>query len=302
MKKRIPIYVNNWIFGNATLEEVVERVSKIGFDGIELVGEPALYKSERVNQLMKDFDLEVLSICGMYPGPEEDDLRLLSHPEEDEREKAIDYVKACVDLAKETGGRSVLVVPSLVGQPQVYTSKEEDIKYAIDSLQKAGEYAEKHQIMLTIEPINRYEVGLVNSVEDAIEMAKKIDNDYVRIMGDTFHMQIEEGDGIPNSIRRAGQYWFQHLHVADNTRQAPGMGTMPWREIIRALHDIDYEGGISCEPLPKGKAPYDARNGNIPKDKLDGDLKFGLDFLNREQEVVLEYFKGADIKADNNWS
>lgn len=289
MKERISVYVNNWIFGNATLEEVAERVSKIGFDGIELVGEPDIYKPSKVNRLMQDYGLEVISICGMHPGPEEGDLRALSHPEEKEREKAIDYVKACVDLAKETGGRSVLVVPSLVGQPEVFASKEEDIKYAIDSLQKAGEYAEEQQIILTIEPINRYEVGLINSIEDAIEMAKKIDNEYIRTMGDTFHMQIEEGDGIPNAIRRAGQYWFQHLHVADNTRQAPGMGNMPWREIIRALHDIDYQGGISCEPLPKGKAPYDARNGNIPREKLDSDLKYGLETLRREQEMVLEY-------------
>ncbi|HHV93519.1 MAG TPA: sugar phosphate isomerase/epimerase [Firmicutes bacterium] len=287
MAKQIGIYVNNWIFGNASLTDVVSRVSKIGFDGIELVGEPSVYSGAEVKKLVEDHGLKVISICGMHPGPEPGDLRLLSHPDAAEREKAVDYVKACVDLAVETGARSVLVVPSLVGQPEVLVSKEEDIKRAIESLQKAAVYAEEHKIILTIEPINRYEVGLVNSIEDALAMAKAVDNPYVRIMGDTFHMQIEEPDGIPNAIRRAGSYWFQHLHVADNTRQAPGLGNMPWREIIRALHDINYEGGISCEPLPKGKAPYDARSGNIPKEQLDRDLKLGLDFLRREQEIVL---------------
>ncbi len=287
MAKPLGIYVNNWIFGNASLAEVAVRASKLGFDGIELVGEPKLYQASEVNKLMQEHGLKVLSICGMHPGPEAGDLRLLSHPDASERQKAIDYVKSCVDLAKETGARSVLVVPSLVGQPEVLTSKEVDIQFAIESLQVAGEYAKTQQIILTIEPINRYEVGLVNSIDDAIEMAKAIDNEYVRIMGDTFHMQIEEADGIPNAIRRAGGYWFQHLHVADNTRQAPGMGDLPWREIIRALHDINYQGGISCEPLPKGKAPYDARDGNIPKEQLDGDLKLGLEYLRREQEIVL---------------
>ncbi|NLJ86013.1 MAG: sugar phosphate isomerase/epimerase [Firmicutes bacterium] len=287
MAKPLGIYVNNWIFGNASLAEVALRASRLGFDGIELVGEPKLYQASEVNKLMQEHGLKVLSICGMHPGPEAGDLRLLSHPDASERQKAIDYVKSCVDLAKETGARSVLVVPSLVGQPEVLTSKEVDIQFAIESLQVAGEYAKTQQIILTIEPINRYEVGLVNSIDDAIEMAKAIDNEYVRIMGDTFHMQIEEADGIPNAIRRAGGYWFQHLHVADNTRQAPGMGDLPWREIIRALHDINYQGGISCEPLPKGKAPYDARDGNIPKEQLDGDLKLGLEYLRREQEIVL---------------
>ena len=227
MAKPLGIYVNNWIFGNASLAEVAVRASKLGFDGIELVGEPKLYQASEVNKLMQEHGLKVLSICGMHPGPEAGDLRLLSHPDASERQKAIDYVKSCVDLAKETGARSVLVVPSLVGQPEVLTSKEVDIQFAIESLQVAGEYAKTQQIILTIEPINRYEVGLVNSIDDAIEMAKAIDNEYVRIMGDTFHMQIEEADGIPNAIRRAGGYWFQHLHVADNTRQAPGMVICP---------------------------------------------------------------------------
>jgi len=61
---------------------------------------------------------------------------------------------------------------------------------------------------------------------------------------------VKKGDGIPNAIRRAGHYWLQYLHAVDNTREAPGMGTMLWREILRALQGIEYEGGISLGPLP----------------------------------------------------
>jgi D-psicose/D-tagatose/L-ribulose 3-epimerase len=77
--------------------------------------------------------------------------------------------------------------------------------------------------------------------------------------------------------------------VADNTREAPGLGTMPWRDIIRALHDIDYEGGISLEPLPGGASPYDARGGTIPAEKLDGGLRIGLEHLRRMQEIIKAY-------------
>ena len=281
----IPISVNNWIFGNAELENVFKRASDIGFDGIELVGEPAIYEIDEINKLKDKYNLNITSICGMHPGPEEDDLRALSHFKAQEREKAVEYVKKCINLAEGVGARSVLIVPSLVGQPELFSSKEEDINHAISSIKKAAKYAERKGIILTIEPINRYEVGLINSVADAITMAKKIDSDYVKTMGDTFHMQIEEGDGIPNAIRRAGNY-LQHLHLADNTRQAPGMGTMPWREILRALYDINYPGSISLEPLPKGKAPYDARNGNIPAEQLDNELKLGYEYLKKEMKIV----------------
>jgi D-psicose/D-tagatose/L-ribulose 3-epimerase len=289
MKRAIGFFVNNWIFGATPLAEVVRRVAAIGFDGIELVGEPTEYRPAEVNRLVKDVGLRVQSICGMHPGPDSKDLRLFSHPDASERDKAVDYVKACVDLAKGVGARSVLVVPSLVGQPALLVSRQADLDAAVEPLRRASEYAGSQGILLTIEPINRYEVGLVNSVAEAIAFAKRVDHPACRVMGDTFHMQIEEGDGIPNAIRRAGKSWFQHLHAADNTREAPGLGTMPWREILRALYDIGYEGGVSLEPLPKGSSPYDARSGHISADKLDAELKTGLQHLRSMANLIQAY-------------
>jgi sugar phosphate isomerase/epimerase len=289
MERDIRFFVNNWIFGSVTLAEVARRAKAIGSDGIELVGEPAEYQVAEVNRIMADHGLRVQSICGMHPGLDPTDLRLFSHPDVREREKAVDYVKACVDLAKGVGARSVLVVPSLVGQPAPLVSREADLAVAVEPMHKAAEYAGAQGVLLTIEPINRYEVGLVFSVADAIDLAKRIDHPAMRVMGDSFHMQIEEGDGIPNAIRRAGHHWFQHMHVADNTREAPGLGTMPWREILRALHDIEFEGGMSLEPLPKGKAPYDARGGNIPAERLDNELRIGLKHLRETQELIRVY-------------
>jgi sugar phosphate isomerase/epimerase len=289
MQNPIRFCVNNWIFGAVALEQVVKRVAAIGFDGVELVGEPSIYQPAQVASLVADAGLKVFSICGMHPGPDPHDLRLLSHPDPAERRKGVDYVKACVDLASALEARSVLVVPSLVGQPTPLVSRQADLDAAVDPLRQAAEYAGSQGILLTIEPINRYEVGLIFSIDDAIQLARRVDHPACRIMGDTFHMQIEEGDGIPNAIRRAGGYWFQHLHAADNTREAPGMGTMPWREILRALHDIDFQGVISMEPLPKGSSPYDARDGSIPAAKLDLELRTGLDYLRRMQGMIASY-------------
>jgi len=289
VQKNIQFSVNNWIFGAAPLEQVIQRVAAIGFDGIELVGEPTLYQPTQVNRLAQEAGLRVFSICGMHPGPDPQDLRLLSHPEPRERQKGLDYVKACVDLASGLQARSVLVAVNLVGQPRVFVSRQADLDACVEPLRQAAEYAAAQDILLTIEPINRYEVSLVNSVADALQLVQRVDHPACRMMGDTFHMQIEEGDGIPNAIRRAGGYWFQHLHAADNTREAPGLGNMPWREILRALHDINYQGVISMEPLPKGSSPYDARDGHIPADKLDAELRVGLTFLRETQKLIAAY-------------
>src|ERR1700690_3351257 len=113
MERHITISVNNWIFGACNLREVARRAAAIGFDAIELVGEPTIYRAGEVRDILGDVGLHVQSICGMHPGPAPQDLRLFSHPEAREREKAVDYVKSCVDLAVGVGARSVLVVPSL---------------------------------------------------------------------------------------------------------------------------------------------------------------------------------------------
>lgn len=284
---RLGFYVNSWIFGSCPMEEVIDRVAALGYDGLEVVGEPKLFPASKFAPMMRDKGLKVTSICGMHPGPDPSDLRYLGHSNPKERQNAIDYVKACVDMAKGYGAPGVLVVAGQVGNPSFYAaSKEEDWKWCVDSLRKAGEYAQANQVYLTIEPINRYEVGLVYSISDALRMAREVGNPYVAIMGDTFHMQIEESDGIANAIRRAGGQMFRHLHAADNTREAPGRGTMPWREIVRALHDIEFKGGVSLEPLPKGASPYDARDGLIPKEALDSQLAYGLKFLRMMDELV----------------
>jgi len=93
MKKEIKFFVNTWIFGDVSLREVIQRVAPLEYDGIELVGEPKIYKAKEVNELIEGEGISLISICGMYPGPEKDDLRALSHYEEKERQKAIDYVK-----------------------------------------------------------------------------------------------------------------------------------------------------------------------------------------------------------------
>ncbi len=287
--KQIKFFVNSWIFGDCEIEKVFERVSRIGYDGVELVGEPDIYDGKSIVKLASDYGLKICSICGMFPGPEKDDLRALAHPEEKERKKAIEYIKRCVDMAVVLNARSVLVVPGLVGMPEFFVSKEIDFETTVNSIAEAAQYAENNNIYLTIEPINRYEVGLINSINEAMTMAKKIDNVFVKIMGDTFHMQIEEPDGIPQAIRRAGGQWLYHMHAADNTRQAPGRGTMDWRNILRSLYDIDYTGVVSLEPLPKGASPYDARKGKIPAEILDKELVFALNYLKLQESIIREH-------------
>ena len=67
MRKDFQISVNTWIFGAAPIAEVILRAKSIGFDGIELVGEPKIFRASEIKQMIDDAGLKVFSICGMHP-------------------------------------------------------------------------------------------------------------------------------------------------------------------------------------------------------------------------------------------
>ena len=50
------------------------------------------------------------------------------------------------------------------------------------------------------------------------------------------------GDALGAAGRRLG-----HLQVAENDRGTPGTGSLPWNDIARALHEIEYSGRVVIE-------------------------------------------------------
>lgn len=254
--------VSNWIYGEETLDVTLERLSRYGYDGIELMGEPGRYKVEEVYALCKKFGLKVLSIAGMYPWPTDE--RDLSNPSETVRSRAVQYLKDCCDFAARLEAGVIIVVPSAVGktlpvgeprsEEQWLEAYEKEWKLAVEAVGEAALYAERKGVVLAIEPINRYETFLVNTCEQGLKMIKEIGSPAVKLHLDVFHMNIEEKD-IPEAIRTASGM-LVNLHVADSNRTAVGEGHVDFRAVIDALLDIGYEGMLTLEPLPPVPDPY----------------------------------------------
>lgn len=254
--------ISNWIYGEEKLEVTFGRLSRFGYDGVELMGEPSQYDVEAVCALCKRLGLKVLSIAGMYPWPTEE--RDLSNPDPGVRSRAVQYLKDCCDFADKLGARIIIVVPSAVGKIQPAgnpRSEEEWLKayeqeweLAVESISEAAVYAEKSGVTLAIEPINRYETFLVNTCEQGLRMIKDINSPAVKLHLDVFHMNIEERDPA-GAIRCAGEM-LVNLHVADSNRTAVGEGHVDFHAIMQALLDIGYNAALTLEPLPPVPDPY----------------------------------------------
>jgi len=260
--------VSNWIYATEDLEKSLQRLAKYKYDAIELEGEPdkEKYEPKKVKKKLKKYGLKVSSIAGMYLWKEETK-RDLASSDKKIREQTIVYLFKCIDYAYLVGAKLVIVVPAAVSKLAPSLSKKEDWKNSVETVQEVAKYAEKKDILLAIEPINRYETYLVNSVQDALCYSLEVNSTHVKIMADTFHMNIEERD-IPEAIRIAGNNLI-NVHIADSNRCSVGRGHINFKALIKALKEINYQYALTLEPLPPVSDPYLVLEGGVSENIFD---------------------------------
>ncbi|TMV49514.1 sugar phosphate isomerase/epimerase [Paenibacillus mesophilus] len=244
-----------WIFGNEPMETSLQRLRRFGYDGVELAGEPAKLDFNKLQEQMKRHGLICTSICGIYTAE-----RDLSHPDPEVRRGAIQYVKDCVDMAQRLGASVVIVVPTPVGKNGPITARQDEWANVVRSLQEAGEYAHTKKIRLAIEALNRFETYLVNTLAAAKQLAEAVNVASVGVMADLFHMNIEERNHS-EALRDIAPY-LAHVHIADNTREAAGLGQTDFTEVFRTLIELGYRGNVTMEFLPRVSNPYKAAEQN----------------------------------------
>ena len=96
------------------------------------------------------------------------------------------------------------------------------------------------------------------------------------VMGDTFHMNIEEAS-IPDALR-AAKGLLDHVHLADSNRAVAGRGHTDFRPILRALLDIEYDGYLSFEVMAPSGDPMGIPAGAGPE-SFDADTKQAIEQL-----------------------
>jgi sugar phosphate isomerase/epimerase len=114
----------------------------------------------------------------------------------------------------------------------------------VDFLQLVGEVATVHAITVVIEPLNRKESNILNSVDEAVALAQRVNHPAIQVLADFYHMD-EEQEPLQHLL--AYKDWLAHIHVADTGRRAPGMGSYPYPEFVSLLDQAGYDGLVSIE-------------------------------------------------------
>ena len=222
---------------------LAQHVASLGFNTLEIcIEDTARVTPTKVRQAAEAAGIHIL-VCGAF-GPDRD----VSHEDAQRRQLGIEYLKRCIDIAAEVGSPIVSgPMYSATGKTRLLPDQEREQQrvWAAEGLRKAGEYAATHGVGLAIEPLNRFETDLINTVEQGLDLCQRIGLDNVGLLLDTFHMQIEE-KSTTNALRAAGSR-VRNFHACENDRGAPGTGQVAWDSVFAALHDIGYRGPIVIE-------------------------------------------------------
>ena len=125
--------------------------------------------------------------------------------------------------------------------------KERDLEVSIKNMKELAKVAEDCDVTLGMEVLNRFEGYMINTCEECKKYIDAVGSPRVKIMLDTFHMNIEE-DNMAAAVRSAGKD-LCHLHLGEQNRRVPGKGTIDWAALGQALRDINYQGAAVMEPF-----------------------------------------------------
>lgn len=224
--------------------DLVYKIKNMGFDIIEVpVENRSLIDWSKLKELVGELDLKV-TISGAF-GAERD----ISSQDSKIRANGLRYIQDCIGIAAFMGS-PVFGGPlySAVGKTRFISEeqKKRERDWCVNNLRSACKTAAENGVLLGLEPLNRFESDMVNTVDQALSILGEVDSHSLKIQLDTFHANIEEKN-IGASIRKIGKDRLCHIQGNESDRGTPGTGNLDWIGIKEALTDIEYDGAIVIE-------------------------------------------------------
>lgn len=239
--------VSTWLwtspFTTESIGVLFPKIAELGFDVVEIaVEDPSLIDIKILEEALKQYKLKAV-ICGAFGAS-----RDLTSEDVLLHKNSFTYIEACLDLCTAlNAGFFAGPMYSAVGKARMVSPEQRKKEWglAVKNLRIVCEMAASRGLQIALEPLNRFESDLINTVEDVLRLIHDIDHPAAQVMLDSFHMNIEEKD-IESAITAAGDKLI-HMQVSENYRGTPGTGQTRWDAYRKALQKIRYTGVVSIE-------------------------------------------------------
>lgn len=241
--------VQEQLLPGRSLQEKFVFAVDAGFDAIELRGKGDFQFANRLTELKRALADGVVmpTVCVDMP-------HFIGDFDPVRRKDAIQQLRSQLTVIGELGGIGV-ITPASWGQfsrrlpPfEPPRSPQEDREVLAEALVTLGEHAQRCGVLIMLEPLNRYEDHLVNTLAEA---ASYCSMDSIKVVGDTYHMNLEEDDPCRSLVEAAP--YLAHMQVSESNRNQPGTGHLDWAAQLSTLDAVGYDGYLALECRLRGE-------------------------------------------------
>jgi D-psicose/D-tagatose/L-ribulose 3-epimerase len=218
------------------------KIKRAGFDGVELPifqGTPDHFHT--VGRAIRDSGLRATAVT-VIPDAEHN----CASADPAIQSAGLDHLKWAIDCLAAAGGETLCgpfyqPLGVFTGDPPTKAERANVVSVHKD----AAAYAARHNIKLSVEPLNRFECYVLNTVADSADVVRQVNEPNYGLLYDTFHANIEEKDPVGVIAPNIAQ--INHVHFSENDRGTPGKGHVPWAATMKALKQSSYDGWCVIE-------------------------------------------------------
>ena len=222
---------------------LIQKAKALGFEVLDInVAHPEKFPTEVVKEKVKEVGIEVVTTIGLPTNSN------LIDPNPEIGRNGIETLKKLVDInvnigSSILGGVNYAAWGYLTGKPRT----EDEWVWSVESMHEIALYAKsKSDMIIAVEPVNRFETHFLNVAQDAVNYCKDVGTGNLKVLLDSFHM-IREEQNFAGAVETCGKEYLGYVHACENNRGIPGTGLVPWEELFAALRKIGYNGPLVIE-------------------------------------------------------
>lgn len=238
--------VNLILFGDTVTPAILKRFTQLrdmGFDGVEVpIFAPEKADPDRIRAAAEKAGLALTTSGALPPGTR------FYGKEAAPRRAAEKYIRESLRVVADLGAH-VFCGPlyKAVGDHDESLPFDRQRRETAQAMRPLAEEARSLGVTLALEPLNRFETGLLNTTEQGIAFCRAVGDAGIGLLLDTFHMHIEE-KSTPAAIEEAGQAGvLAHFHASENDRGTAGSGQVAWGAVAHALGVARYHSWVVLE-------------------------------------------------------
>ena len=227
---------------------IIPKAKELGFETIDIaVAHPESFPTKVVREKLKETDIEIVTTTTLN-----EKTNIIS-PDPGIRANGVKSLKLLIDInvelgSKILGGVNYAAWGYLTRKPR----SVQEWEWSVTAMREVAEYAkEKSDLVIAVEPVNRFETHFLNIAEDAVRYCKQVGTGNMKVHLDCFHM-IREEISFRGAVETCGKEYLGYVHVCESNRGIPGTGLVPWEEFFTAVKGTGYEGPLVIESFDPG--------------------------------------------------